>query len=274
MNIFAELIHAVYDFKSYTIFRKNGGGRTFLYALLLNGIYFILSLVLPVMATFFLMGGFLGAAKEVVPDFQLKDGKLWVDETYDIQEYSTSYGGVLLKIDTGKPLTEEITDVDLLAFDQAIVMDAEHMIVKAEGSSPIRVSYAEMDLGDWSRETFLRKFMPLVPVLLWFGLVFIVCFGLLGFFVSALVVTGIGSLIAAFMGCRLKFGEMYKLAVYARTPALTVECVYAWLPFVIHYFYIISYGISAVYMWKALQKIREAELEAPKTGWTGGNGGM
>ena len=156
MNIFAELIHAVYDFKSYTIFRKNGGGRTFLYALLLNGIYFILSLVLPVMATFFLMGGFLGAAKEVVPDFQLKDGKLWVDETYDIQEYSTSYGGVLLKIDTGKPLTEEITDVDLLAFDQAIVMDAEHMIVKAEGSSPIRVSYAEMDLGDWSRETFLR----------------------------------------------------------------------------------------------------------------------
>lgn len=271
MNIFAELIHAVYDFKSYTAFRKNGGGKTFLYALLLNAVYFLLSLVLPVTAVVLMAGGFRGAAKELIPDFRLEDGKLWVEGTYDVQEYSNTYGGVMLKIDTGKPLTKEVTDVDLLAYEQVIIIDAEGMVVKAEGGSPIRVSFEELDLGDWSRETFLGRYLPFVPVLLWFGLVFLVCFGLLGFFVSALVVTGIGSLTAAFTGCRLKFGELYKLAVYARTPALAAECIYAWLPFTIGYFYVISYGISAVYMWKALQRIREEELELPKqTGWTGG----
>ncbi len=75
---------------------------------------------------------------------------------------------------------------------------------------------------------------------------------------------------SAVMGCGLKFGELYKLAIYARTPALLVETVYAWIPLVISYFYVISYGVSALYMWKALKLIKEESLEPPKTGWTGG----
>ena len=36
MNIFAELIHSVYDFKSYPGYRRSGGGKAFLYGLLLT----------------------------------------------------------------------------------------------------------------------------------------------------------------------------------------------------------------------------------------------
>lgn len=208
-------------------------------------------------------GGFGNVAKEMIPDFELKDGRLWVEEIYDIQEYNTAYGGIYLRIDTGEPLTKEITDVDLLAFDRVLVMDAEGLIVKAEGGSTIRVSYAELGLGDWDRETVVRKYLPLVPVFLWSMLMFLICFGLIGFFVNALIVAGIGCILSAVMGCGLRLGEIYKLSIYARTPALAAECVYSWLPFVISYFNVISYGLSAFYMWKALQYIKEEQLNAP-----------
>lgn len=263
MNIFAELIHAVYDFKSYPVFRRNKGGKAFLYGLLLNVVYFVLALILPMAVTVLSLGGFQNMVRLAIPDFRLEDGRLWVEETYDVQEYNTAYGGICLKVDTERPLTEEITDVDLLAFDRVLVMDAEHMIVKAEGGSVIRISYEDLELGDWTREKLVQQYLPLVPVLLWVGLVFVVCFGLCGFFINVLIVAGIGSIMSAIMGCGLKFGEIYKLAIYARTPALAAESVYSWLPFVFRYFYVISYGLSAVYMWKALQYIKAEEMERP-----------
>jgi len=269
VNIFAELVHSVYDFKSYPGFRKNNGGKAFLYGLLLTLIYFVVSMVLPVMATLFGSGGFGNIAREAIPDFRLEDGVLWVEESFDIQQYDTYQGGICLKVDTSRPLTEEITDVDLLAFDRALIMDAEHMIVKADGGAVIRVSYDEMDLGDWDRDSFLNELMPLVPVVLWISLIVILCFGLLGFFLGALVVAVMGTIMSALMGCRLRFGELYKLAIYTRTPALLVEAVYAWLPFTIPFFYIINYGISAVFLWKALKQIKEQEMEPPAPSWTG-----
>lgn len=269
MNIFAELIHAVYDFKNYPGFRRNKGGKAFLYALVLNLIYFVLALILPMVVTILSFGGFGNVAKAMLPDFRLEDGRLWVAETYDVQEYNTAYGGIYVRVDTGRPLTEEITDVDLLAFDRVLVMDAEHMIVKADGGSAIRVSYEELDLGNWDREMVVQRFLPLVPAFLWMFFMFLVCFVLADFFVSALVLSGIGCLMSAITGCGLRFGEIYKLAIYASTPALVVECVYSWTPAVFSYFYLISYGISAFYMWKALQRIKEEELNAPGTGLGG-----
>lgn len=269
MNIFAELVHSVYDFKSYPGFRRNNGGKVFLYGLLLTLIYFLLSMVLPVAVTLLGFGGFGNIARETIPDFRLEDGTLWVEEAYDFQQYDSYQGGICMKVDTSRPITEEITDVDLLAFDRVLILDAEHMIVKAEGSSAIRLSYDDLDLGDWDRDSFLEELMPFVPVVLWVSLVLILCMGLLGFFLGALVAAVMGTIISALMGCRLKFGELYKLAIYARTPALLVEAVYAWVPFAIGYFYVINFGISAVYLWKAIQRIKEEEMQPPVSSWTG-----
>lgn len=269
MNIFAELIHSVYDFKSYPGYRRNGGGKAFLYGLLLTLIYFVVSMVLPLVTTLFGFGGFGNIAREAIPDFRLEDGTLWVEETFDIQEYDTYQGGICFMVDTSRPVTEQVTDVDLLAFDQVLILDAEHMIVKAEGGSAIRIAYSELDFGDIDRDTFLRELMPYVPVFLWIMLILVLCMGLLGFFLGALVAAVIGSIMSAIMGCRLKFGELYKLAIYARTPALLVNAVYAWLPFAIPYFYVINYSISAFYLWKALKQIREEEMNLQKPSWTG-----
>ena len=43
MNIFVELVHSVYDFKSYPGYLKNKGGKVFLYGLLLSTLFFLVS---------------------------------------------------------------------------------------------------------------------------------------------------------------------------------------------------------------------------------------
>lgn len=269
VNLFAELVHSVYDFKSYPGYRKNKGGKVFLYGLLLSAVYFLISVLLPVVVSIAGFGGFLNMAREAIPDFTLEDGRLWVAEPVDIQQYDSYQGGICFRVDTDHPITEEITDVDLLAFDQVLVLDAEHGIVKAEGGSVIRFSYSDFDLGDWDRESFLEELVPLIPVFLWVMLVIVVCFGLFGFFAGAFVTAVTGSILSAVTGCRLKFGELYKLAIYARTPAMVVKSVYSWVPIVIPYFYVINFGVSAFYMWKAMQHIKEEMQNSTQSYWTG-----
>lgn len=269
VNIFAELVHSVYDFKSYPGYRKNKGGKVFLYGLLLSTLFFLISVLLPVITTIVGFGGFVNMVREAIPNFELEDGRLWVEEPVEIQQYDSYQGGICFRVDTENPITEEITDVDLLAFDQVLVLDAEHGIVKAEGGSVIRFSYRDFDIGNWDRESFLKEMVPVIPIILWVGLIIIVCSGFFGFFAGAFVTAVIGSIQSAVMGCRLKFGDLYKLAIYARTPAMVVKTVYSWIPLVIPYFYIINFGISAFYMWKALQHIREENQNPMQSYWTG-----
>ncbi len=269
MNIFAELVHSIYDFRSYSGYRRNKAGKVFLYGLLLSLVYFLVSLFLPMFVSIAGVGGFANMVREAIPDFTLENGRLWVEEPVDIQQYDAYQGGICFRVDTDNPITESVTDVDLLAFDRVLILDAEHGIVKAEGGSVLRFSYEDFDIGNWDRETFLKEIVPFIPFVLWIVLVIVVCAGFFAFFAGAFVTASIGSIISAFMGCRLKFGELYKLAVYARTPAMIIKSVYSWIPVVIPYFYVINFGISAFYMWKAIQYIKEETQNPPQTYWTG-----
>lgn len=258
MNLFAKLIHSVCDLRGYPAYRKSGGTEVFLYALFLNAVYFVAAVLIPMAATIALMGGFRNMMEEEIPDFSLKDEKLWVSEPVDVQEYDNYQGGVCIRINTEEPITDQITDVDLVAFDQALVLDAEHGIVKAEGSPVIRFSYEDLGLGDFDRESLLKMIMPFIPAVLGIMLILVMGFGFLGFFAGALLVAFMGGIMASFSGCRLKFGELYKLAIHARTPALAMKCICAWLS-AVPYLYVVSLGISGIYMWMAIRYIKEEE---------------
>ena len=73
MNIFAEMIHAVYDFKSYIKFKENRPWKVFFYGLILSAVCVLVTTVLPVASVM----GFAGNAGEVIgdvlPDFSLSD---------------------------------------------------------------------------------------------------------------------------------------------------------------------------------------------------------
>ena len=119
MNIFKEMGLAVYSFKSYKEFLNNRKSKVFLFGVVLMLFYFLLTMVVP----FFQMNG-LGlssAIQEVVPDFELKDGVLWVDDVIELDD-----GDTCIWIDTNPD--EVFYEVEDLAsyyysYSQVLLMD-------------------------------------------------------------------------------------------------------------------------------------------------------
>ncbi len=264
MNIFAEMAHSIYDFGSYNGFRRNGSGKTFLYGLVVDMIY-ILAVFLPMIFSLTTGGGLRNVLASNLPEFTLSGGRLTVEEPAKFTTVNT-----YLWMDTSRPITEEVTESDLLAFDSAIVMDAEHMLVKSEGQV-LRLTYAELEeklgIEGLNKRTLLDELVPIIyAVLVILAVVFFVGMQLL-FFFGALLVAVIGGMLPPGRRIGLSFGELYKLALHARTAPLLLKAVYNFLPFSIPFFFVINFGLSLFYMWKAFQNI---ELDQQgNQGWQG-----
>lgn len=269
MNIFAELIHSVYDFQGYAAFLENRKLKTFLYGLLLGILYVLIAVVGPLAAVMVPAGGMERLMEDVVPDFALEDGHLWMEEPIEYSQYAGYQGGIYVKIDTGNPITDEITDVDLLVFDKAVVMDADNAIIKTEGEV-LRTSFADLDFGNWTREEVLTELLPLIKMIMWMVVAILILFCVIGFFLGALFTAGIGAIIGSIMKYSLSFGDLYKLAVHARTVPLLIMIVLAWLPLYVPFPFLVNFGISAVYLWRVILCMKRAQQEKRRdTYWTG-----
>lgn len=268
MNVFAEMIHAVYDFKGYGRFLKNGKAKTFLYGLLLSLICAFVSLILPV-AVVMPDGGTEQLIREEVPDFSLEDGKLWFAKPVEYSQYDSVQGGVYILINTDRPVTQEISDIDLVAFEKAVVMDEENILLKTNGEI-VRASYSDFDLGSWDRDTLFTELLPLIRAALWGISVLMVLFSVIGFFAGALFTAVIGVVIRAVWKCSLDFGDLFKLAVHARTVPMLIKMVLAWFPVWIPFYLVVNFGISAVYMWRAILYLgKEQREQREKDSWMG-----
>lgn len=259
VNIFAEMIHSIYDIKSYAGFQKNSGLKTVLYGVVLDVIVIFFTLFLPLILLLVPVGGIEGFGRESVPEFTLEDGEFWIEEPLEYKQYNPGQGSVLIKADTDSPITEEITKVDLLAYDQAIVMDAHHVLLKLNGSGATRFTYGELDLGDWDRDRLFREAMPYIRVLFWGLVIILLWIMLIAFFGGALVVAWIGKLMASMQSRDVTFGSLYKMAIHSRTTPLLIKMIYMWIPVTIPFFLLINVGISCVYMWRAIAVTTQEE---------------
>ncbi len=248
MNLFAEMLHSVYDPKSYVEFRKNKTGRTFLYGVLLNVICVFLVLVLPVVMQFFAAGGVKNWVKASVPDFKLENGTLWLEEPVKYADMM-----VYFQADTSRPITQEITRTDLLAFEQAFVIDAQ--TVKAEGEV-LTASLAELGIDYLDRDALLQEMFPMVYVILGILLLFITWVYGIRYFGGAFLTALLGKWMASAMKYRISFGDLYKLAVHARTTPLLLQAAYMFAPLVIPFFEVITLLVSALYMKGALRQLK------------------
>ena len=269
MNIFAELIHSVYDFQGYAGFLENRKFKTFLYGLLLGLLYVLVAVVGPLAAVIVPAGGMERLMKDVVPDFALEDGQFWMEEPVEYSQYAGSQGGIYVKIDTDHPVTDEISNVDLLVFDKALIMDADNMIIKSEGEV-IRTSFADLDFGDWTREEVLTELLPMIQMIMWMVVAIMILFCVIGFFLGALFTAGIGAIIGSVMKYSLSFGDLYKLAVHARTVPMLIMMALAWLPLYVPFPFLINFGISAVYLWRALLCMKRAQQEERQNAYWNG----
>lgn len=253
MNLFAEIRYSLSSPASYAGFRKNRAGKTFLYGALLTVIYVLAVMILPLAFEVAGQEGIKNWVKNGIPEFVLEDGKLWTEEP---MEYANMM--VYLKVDTSCPVTQEISKSELLAFDQAVVIDAEHILAKAEGKT-VTIPLSDLGISYMDREVLLQEAFPRLYGFLG-GLVFLM-FWFSGFlyFGGSLVTAFIGWGIAFVMRCRISFGDLYKLAIHAGTAALLLKMIYAFIPVIIPFFDLITLLVSAAYMKGALNALRAEE---------------
>lgn len=251
MNIFTEIVHSVCNIKGYENFLKNGKWKTFLYGLLLSLLYTVVSFVLPTTVSVAVSGGIERLLEESVPEFTLEDGRLWVSEPVEYTLYDNLQGGIYIRIDTGNAITREISQVDLVAFEKAVVMDADQVLLKTNGEI-VCASYDDLFLGNWNRETLFAELLPFARLLLAAVFAAVILSSVLGFFAGALFTAVMGSVISSVLGYRLDFAGLFKLAVHARTVPILIKAVLAWSPVWIPFPFVLNFGISAVYMWRAI----------------------
>lgn len=258
MNIFKELILSLYDFKCFKEFIKNKRSKVFFAGVVLMVIYFSLTMIVPFIKFQFKTGGFVKIIEDYVPDFELSDGTLWVEKPIEYEK-----DGTYIYIDTAPDLS--FYDVDEIGeyisdYYQAVLMDSEKIIVKNKGEIMGRY-FSEFDM-DFSRKT-LQQWVPNAYLIVTAFMVLAFIFMTALFFFGVLVVALIGMIVASCMKCRLTFGQLYQMGVYARTLPLLIKAIMSFLPFSIPMFGIINFGLSVLYIVLAIQKIKESDLQNP-----------
>lgn len=254
MNIFKEMVLSVYSFGSYKQFLQNRKGKVFGFGVMLMAIYFVVTALIPSFGTIFSANGGMRDVMESIPDFKLKNGTLWVEDVFEMDE-----GGMYIYIDTDPDYY--FYDADemiyfLNDYTSAILMDSEKMILKSNGQVQ---GFYFSDLGADLDKEDLMALLPLLyvgfAVGLFLGYIFTTAF----FFFGVLFVALLGMIVASALKYQLTFGQLYLLGVYSRTLPLIIKALVSFLPFKIPYFWVINFGLSVLILYLAIRKMKEEQ---------------
>ena len=147
MNVFSELIHSVYDLKSYGIFLKDRKRKTFLFGFLLVLLYYLVTVILPFVQFQVSTGGIGKIVDELLPDFTISDNKLHVDEPYELIERD-----VFIFVDTEQEFMDQ-DDIQkiLRRYNMVLVADENTLVIKNNN----QIQYLEF--ADWSPDLKTSK---------------------------------------------------------------------------------------------------------------------
>lgn len=257
MNVFSELVHSVYDCKSYGSFLKDKKRKTFLFGFLLVLIYYLVTIILPFVRFQVSTGGIMSLVDDVLPEFTISDNKLWVDSEFELDE-----SGVYVYVNTnGQGLSEDEIRSHLRRDDTVLIANADSVVIKENG----RIQYVELsDLDpdlEITKTGLINMFGPFVTIGIAVVLVIIFICMQAGFFFGVLFIGLFGMIVASCMHSKLTFGQLYKLGIYSRTTPLLIKAVFSFLPVGIPFYFIISTGISLMYLAGAIRRMEEPDLE-------------
>lgn len=239
MNIFQEMSLSVYSFKSYKEFLNNRKSKVFLFAIVVMLIYFVLTIIVP----FVRLGSGLGAMiREDVPDFELSNGVLWVDEIVQIDD-----GSNCIWVDTNPDeIFYDASEMEsyYAGYINVILMDSEKVIIKNSSSAMQQYRFDELGIN-FSKDD-LEALVPSMYFIIVVVMIITYVVMTMLFFFGVLFVALIGMIVASSMKYQLTFGQLYLLGIYSRVLPLLIKACVSWLPFTIPYFWIINFGISVV----------------------------
>ncbi len=258
MNVFKEMALSVYSLKSYKEFLKNRKAKVFGFGVLLLLIYFMITILIPFVVSQMGSENVRKVFEEGIPDFELSDGYLWVDDVIEVEQ-----NGRYIYIDTDPQYyfysAEEMRPY-LTDYSMVILMDSEKMIVKNNGElqelyfSDIDYELSKEDVLGWIPYLYLIMAIVMIFMYIWMTALF---------FFGVLFVALIGMVVSSCMKYQLTFGQLYLLGVYSRTLPLLIKAVVSFLPIDIPFFFIINFGISVLFIVGAIQKMKEQQLQQP-----------
>ena len=266
MNIFREMSLSVYSFKSYKEFLNNRKSKVFLFAIVVMLIYFVLTIIVP----FFQLGSGLGAMiREEVPDFELSNGVLWVDEIVQIDD-----GSNCIWVDTNPD--EVFYDASEMesyyaGYINVILMDSEKVIIKNSSSAMQQYRFDELGIN-FSKDD-LEALVPSMYCIIVVVMIITYVVMTMLFFFGVLFVALIGMIVASSMKYQLTFGQLYLLGIYSRVLPLLIKACVSWLPFTIPYFWIINFGISVVILGVVIKGMKTDLLQQQMNQGNQGNQG-
>lgn len=267
MNIFKEMVLSVYNYKSYKEFLQNKKGKVFGFGLMLVLIYFAVTIIIPFAVNQIRNGSLTELIEEDVPDFELKDGFLWVD---DVIEYDGGTTFVCIDTEPGSYFYDAYEMAAYLSdYTTAILMDSEKMIIKSNGKVE-GAYFSNMDF-EFSKEALLG-WVPYAYAILTVVYILVYIWMAAVFFFGVLFVALLGMIVSSCMKYQLTFGQLYLLGIYSRTLPLLIKAVLSFLPINIPFFFIINFGLSLLIIGCAIQKMKEQNLKEPLQFTSDGSG--
>ncbi len=260
MNIFVEMLHAVYDGKSYALFLRDRKRKTFLFGVVLVTLYYLVAVITPYTQFRFATGGVMQVVDKFVPDFRLSDGKLWVERTFSVTD-GTDY----VYVDTGDYVIDDQEAEQILQnYDTVLLMDSERAIFRSTGKVQT-VCFADFGDVDTTKNDILEHIRPYVFAGTIAILVVVFLFMQAAFFFGVLFVALFGMILASIMKEKMTFGQLYQMGVYSRTTPLLIKAVLSLLPFGIPFYWLISLVISLAYLRCGICQVRAEREEERRT---------
>lgn len=227
MNIFMEMIAAIYDIKSYPKFMKDRKSKTFFFGVMLVILYFLLVTITPMVRFQITKGGLIQVLDDALPEFYLRDGKAHIEEKFHYDK------DMYIFVDTDLSLSDLDDEVhDSVNTHEKVLIMAKDGLVLQNDDELISSSYEELFPGqDFTKAEALSYLQPWVTGAIVVMTVISFIGQQLAFFFNMIFVALLGMAVAASLRVNMTFGELYKMGIYTRVTPLLFKAVCSFLPF-------------------------------------------
>jgi len=217
---------AMFSPKEYDKLLKLPMKNVITFLLCLISLLTIVQAVIPTFGAVAGMGGMKNLILNRIPDFELKDGKFFYADRYEVNDEQS---GIYILVDTDQ---EEFVDSDLKREAntvETILVSRTNMLVSnyIGGVEALRQNYQFKDFGDFyvSNES-LTNYIPFFYLCMIIGCVFSFFILLIRYLVSALCYAAFIYAIERFLLQKtIQFGQTYLVAIFAKTVGTIVLAV-------------------------------------------------
>lgn len=227
-------------------------GKHICYFLVLILLITVIQFGIPVAAYLQSMGGLKNLLLEGIPDFQLKQGELQVEIPVELER-----SGVRLVIDTSvDAYTQEDAIAEAEEMDAAASIPVVYMLSRTNmvcNMTDIPFELAEMDMVTLNNQELYN----MAPAFLVFYSITVFIRNVMVYMLSALFFALFGWVMNKTLGLNLKFGQIYVIALYAKSIQILLESILQVAGFAILYYIgsIVGIFITCNYMTRGMSSL-------------------